>query len=514
MSPNTWDTSTALNDSAISNDIDFQPAGSGGELIESLDEGSIRLESIATPSMPDLKAESSYSKVRFGNPVNETGVPRYPLLGTKNSVREEPIDFRPTDPNDRVKQYVLPEVSDLAPRTTLTPPGEHRGSGFDAVDDWYGPASPSRVPLEGLESASSKPAQPPGSKRATGFGGELNQPTNPFPGQSPYLEQHDRYVLGHRGPDPTHRSIGSGDSGKKYGFEEKGKSSPSFRETMATGRYFASASALYLKPAFQANTAITTTGMGTGASTPFDFDYESAPMIRFGFESKPGPGIELNYWRYDETSNVSSFTSSGSVSGEVSTWMLGPSRWSRLSAVNAGESLMAAHTIDVDSIGATFFKEVQLPISRFTGKFGFQWVNATQTMNATLSNGGGTLGQLNTRSDLRAFGPSCAFEYYRPIGHTRLEIVSSVGGSLLFGHRDQMVQNTLVGDFNQIDADEFLTTADLLMGVQYMKWVAEKRGYYVRLGLTYQTWMGGGTAVDSEGDFGLHGFSFSLGYNR
>jgi len=84
----------------------------------------------------------------------------------------------------------------------------------------------------------------------------------------------------------------------------------------------------------------------------------------------------------------------------------------------------------------------------------------------------------------------------------------------LFGHRDQFVQNTQTGDFDRIGADEFLTTADSLIGVQYVKMVAENRGYFARLGLNYQTWMGGGTAVEPEGDFGLRGFSFTLGYNR
>ncbi|MFT5299662.1 MAG: hypothetical protein ACI814_000435, partial [Mariniblastus sp.] len=35
-----------------------------------------------------------------------------------------------------------------------------------------------------------------------------------------------------------------------------------------------------------------------------------------------------------------------------------------------------------------------------------------------------------------------------------------------------------------------------------------------RLGFTYETWLGGGTGTDPQGDFGLRGFSFGLGYNR
>ncbi|MEL7497165.1 MAG: Lpg1974 family pore-forming outer membrane protein [Planctomycetota bacterium] len=349
----------------------------------------------------------------------------------------------------------------------------------------------------------------------------IAQPQSIVPFQQPAMHQSMfgaapkfRPDLGHRNPGPTIRNPGSWDNGETFDFEDKKKEYPPLSEILATGRYFGSASLLYLQPSFQTNTAITTVGPGVGQSEAFDFDYETAPHIRLGFESKYGPGLELTYWQYDETSNPANFVSNGIVTGEASTWMMGPHRWSRLVAANAGEQLIADHSIDVETISAMFFKEIKFPISRLNGSFGFQYVSIAQSLDASLIQGGTTIGRLNSRSDMRAYGPRFLFEYYRPIGHTKFEFITRFGGSVMFGERDQFVENSVSGDFSRVGADEFLTTTEFYSGIQFKKMVAENRGYYARLGFQYQAWHGGGTAVDAQDDFGLRGFEFSVGYNR
>ena len=320
--------------------------------------------------------------------------------------------------------------------------------------------------------------------------------------------------LGHRAPNPLTRNFGSWDSGQKFDFEDKKKEYPPLSEIFATGRYFGSASLLYLQPSFQANTAVATTGAGSGQSFPFDFDYETAPLIRLGFESKYGPGVELNYWQFDETSNPVTFTASGAVNGEVSTWMMGPSRWTRLATTAPGQQLVTEHSLDVESITAMVFKEIKFPISRINGSFGFQYVSIAQNLSAELRSGGAVLGQLTSNSDMRAYGPRFLFEYYRPVGHTKLEFVTSFGGAAMFGERDQFVSNSSTGEFSRVGADEFLTTTEFSSGVQFKKMIAENRGFFGRFGFQYQVWHGGGTAVDAQDDFGLRGFVFALGFNR
>ena len=303
-------------------------------------------------------------------------------------------------------------------------------------------------------------------------------------------------------------------------FEDKKKEFPGLRETLATGRYFGSVGVEYLEANFQNNSAITqfnsTPDRASFASSEaFDFDFETAPRLRFGFESKLGPGFEMDYFQYDQNSDLISFTSNGLNSGQLSSGTFGPSSLTTLEAVNAGETLAATAGIDLETFSVSFFKEIKFPISRLNGMFGFQYASIFQTLEGRLTDAGGNvIGSLRSTSDFRAYGPKFRLEYYRPIGHTKLEFITKVGGGVLFGNRDQIISNTGLPAVNRFSSDELAVTGDFYGGVQYKQNTAENRGYYVRLGTTHQTWIGGGTAVDAQENFGLRGFAFEVGFNR
>lgn len=486
---------------------------------------------LPTPSVPDLKATSPRSrpqlwKATYGTPgtrepSDSTGTAAKPSNQSQYQWSSDvsPDGLRNRGQDSSRPRYPLESSQDIGPAKSTAPMNRNPTS-FDEIDDWY--ETPTRS-IYSTGDPSELSANPIPARSGVGISSpsvgfvQTNQgPANPIPGQPPFVQNQSNFrpELGQRSPEQTVRYFGANESTLYHGFEDKSTPPPRIRETLSTGRYFVSATAMYLKPAFNTNTAITNLGPGIGEATPFDFDYESAPAIRFGFESKKGQGIELNYWRYDESSNVARFTQTGTNSAIISSQILGSGRWTNLSAANPGESLSAVHSMNVDSIGATLFKQYRMSDSRLVGRFGLRWIDVKQTLGASLSNGAATLGQLNSRSDLRGFGPSCGLEYHHRIGKTRLELVTTAGGALLFGQRDQFIQNTLEGSFDRIGADEFLSTADLLAGLAYRKQVGENQSYFAQLGITYQTWIGGGTGTTPEGDFGLHGFSFSLGYNR
>ena len=385
------------------------------------------------------------------------------------------------------------------------------------------------------QGAASTPRQPsaaptPGHNERVNMNRDLSLSPTPQPGQplreylpnqppafaaTEYLPNFDPQV-GHRRAQPIRRAdIYPLDDGEKFDFQTKKRDFPPFNEIIATGRFFYMAEVLWAEPQFQGNTAIATEAVNFGESISNDFDSDFHPRFRVGFESQYGPGVELTYFNINSNSEIASFTSDGIVTGQTNAWVIGRNVWSRILADDAGEILTSQHSIDIDSFTVSFFKELKFPISRVNGNFGFQYVSIAQQLNASVVSGNGaTVESLQSVSDMRAFGPRAILEYYRPIGHTPLELVTTFGGAVLFGQRDQRVANSQTGLENRLGADEFLTILDFLVAVQYKKTVGENRSVYGRFGFMNQTWIGGGSAVFPQGDFGLRGLTFGIGYNR
>jgi hypothetical protein len=193
----------------------------------------------------------------------------------------------------------------------------------------------------------------------------------------------------------------------------------------------------------------------------------------------------------------------------------GPGRISRIGADNIGETLTADHSIDLESFGLNFFKELKFPISRLNGKFGFMYANVAQSLLVEVNDAvGASVGALTNTTDFRGYGPQFALEYFRPVGHTPLTLVTSFGGKGLFGRRDQFLSNDAGIVERRFGADEFITVIDFAGGIQLKKMVADGRYWTAKVGYLHQAWLGGGTAVDPQGDFGINGFTFGVGYNR
>ena len=322
--------------------------------------------------------------------------------------------------------------------------------------------------------------------------------------------------VGHRRPNPINRvNTYPIDDGEKFSFETKKREFPPFNEIIAQGRFFYNAELLWAEPNFQGNTAFTSNSANLSESVAFDFDSDFQPRFRFGFESQYGPGIEFTYFNLNSNSELASFTSDGLTTGQTSAFTIGQNIPSSIFADAAGDVLTSQHSIDIDSGTVSFFKELKFPVSRVNGNLGFQYVSIEQQLNSNVvSAGGATVETLNSTTDMRAWGPRAIIEYYRPVGHTPLEFVTSFGGSVLFGQRDQLITNSETGFESRLGADEFLTIIDFFVALQYSKTIGENRSVHGRFGFINQTWIGGGTATFPQGDFGLRGLTFGIGYNR
>ena len=299
-----------------------------------------------------------------------------------------------------------------------------------------------------------------------------------------------------------------------FSFEEN-EQYPSMREILAQSIYFAEADFMFLQPAFGGNAAISSGTPGNIVADPFNFDLEPAFRVMAGYESEFGPGLVGEYFQFDNNSDLASFTSDGIQSGETSVYQLGSNAWTRLAATNPGETLDALHSLEVHSTSVYAFKAIKFKRASVNGRFGLQIASIQQTLDATLTDAGGNeLGRLRNNSEVNAFGPRFGIDYFRRIGHTPLQLVSSATGAILFGDRDQQVSNSWTGESSSLGADEFITHFDIFFGLQMRRYRGEKRNTTMRLGFVNQSWIGGGTAIDPNDDFGFQGVSITMGFNR
>ncbi|MCP4480663.1 MAG: hypothetical protein GY818_21470 [Planctomycetaceae bacterium] len=290
--------------------------------------------------------------------------------------------------------------------------------------------------------------------------------------------------------------------------------SPTLEEILRTGRYFGSANVSFLKPVLQGDIAYETSGSAGRFQDNFEYDYSTASQFSVGFESQAGPGFSINYWEFDGVSDAASWTSGDVSSGETIVGLGGVLGGRQFTVFDFNDTVTVNDSLDVQSIEASLFKEMKFKVSRMGGRLGFQWVEINRQTNASFTDVGGSTVAWEGKDQFQGAGPTFGFDYFRPIGHTKIEFHASSDFGLIFGQRDKVVRDNF-GAINQnLSDDEFFTNLDLFLGAQYVISRGGNRCFYFRSGLDYQVWLGADNEIASNSDFGLRGFSLTLGYNR
>lgn len=328
------------------------------------------------------------------------------------------------------------------------------------------------------------------------------------------LEPKFNEMLGHRSLSPTIRGDLSS-STNSFSFEND-EEFPPIRELLAQSVFFTELEFMFLQPSFTTNSAFSASAGTNTAVTPFNFDLQPAFRVTGGFESDYGPGFAGEYFQFDNDSDLIDFTSDGVNAGQVEVNFLGgTSIATSLVADDLGESLSTSHSLELHSTAFYAFKAIVFKRAYVNGRFGLQFVSIEQVLESELFGAGGTsAGTLTQLSNFDGFGPRFGIDYVRRIGHTPAQLVASATGAILFGDRDQIIENNVGNELVNLEGDEFITNLDIFFGVQGKRSRGEKRNTTFRVGFVNQSWLGGGTAQDPSGDLAFQGISLSLGFNR
>ena len=290
--------------------------------------------------------------------------------------------------------------------------------------------------------------------------------------------------------------------------------SPTLEEILRTGRYFGSANVSFLKPVLQGDIAYETSGSAGQFQDNFEYDYSTASQFSVGFESQAGPGFSINYSEFDGVSDAARWTSGDVSSGETIVGLGGVLGGRQFTVFDFNDTVTVNDSLDVQSIEASLFKEMKFKVSRMGGRLGFQWVEIDRQTNASFTDVGGGTVAWEGKDQFQGAGPTFGFDYFRPIGHTKIEFHASSDFGLIFGQRDKVVRDNFGATNQNLSDDEFFTNLNLFLGAQYVISRGGNRCFYFRSGLDYQAWLGADNETASDSDFGLRGFSFTLGYNR
>jgi hypothetical protein len=331
---------------------------------------------------------------------------------------------------------------------------------------------------------------------------------------TPFRQPQSIHERGYRQPQPFSRGSPF-DTGAQFDFENKHQEFPPMREIIATGRFFGMTEVWLLRPHFGGNQGLATQTGGFLRTFPADHAYETAPRFRVGFESSYGPGVELSYLQFHHRSTPLSFTSTGTTSGTSFLNVIGSPNPLSLSTTAAGQRLEVGQSLEVHTFQANAFKEVAFARARINGVLGMKSAAITHDFRGRVFDGAGTVVDfLEGSTVFRGYGPVFSIEYYRPVGHTKLELFGAAAGSTMMGNRRQWVNAGDVMGSLRTNSLELLTFAEISTGLQYKYHYAEKRCVYGRLAMTHQSWLGGGTPTNPDGDFGFRGVGFAVGVNR
>jgi hypothetical protein len=284
------------------------------------------------------------------------------------------------------------------------------------------------------------------------------------------------------------------------------------------GGCFAWAGLYFLQPITLANkfTALsinTQNSQGTVLSSQgveFDYEFEAAPQVIFGYQFCDGLAARARYWHFEETVHHD-VTVPGSPDENGSTIFLSPGGpfQTPFVEVPAGNTLFTSDRLQVDVLDLELSQEVSFWRCSlvYTGGLRLARIRQSYSAHTDIDTGGPTLNETATSTDTtEGLGPTISYEFRRPLC-PGLSLYHSSRVAVLFGHESLHGATTGSGPGFEVDAiqitssrREFIPMGELEVGlegcadIQRWHFLAQVTG----VGMAY-------------GDLGFGGFNVRLG---
>ena len=283
------------------------------------------------------------------------------------------------------------------------------------------------------------------------------------------------------------------------------------------------AAAVFLKPAFDTDTAFLTEDQ-TGGSTvttsnDFSYNYQTAPRINLGLIDNEGLSAQVRWFQLEDNS------SAGAISPSNFIFYNGLSTKTATGGIRAGgqagdfintSSSLKLYTIDLDLSQELNFERWQ---TTFGG--GYRHASVSQSYHAEgIASGAAVSSDVGHRFDgngLVVFGearrPLGLFDR-RTKGTSSLSLISSMKYSALWGNSKYSAEDNTPGPTTaiaQTDSKKSMSIAEIQIGMQADFVLQTGALVWVRAAWDGMWWNGAGSAASQTGDLSLLGGSISIG---
>lgn len=283
---------------------------------------------------------------------------------------------------------------------------------------------------------------------------------------------------------------------------------------LSNGFWFGGADVFFIEPMFGENPAMLVESGGMVRPLSADFGFDTAIKVHAGFETNAGPGVRFSFFRYNDETGVQNFVSDGTSVGQVRLLFDGGAGAIRLIANNSGDAITTRQQIKIRSSEVNFYKDQKNEVSRVRGSVGIRHLILQQVMDAELVPAAGLPQRFRSFNDFQAIGPKLGIDYFRPVGHTDLELQSGMAGSLLFGRRDHSVAAFNATGYQSDGKSEALPILEMYIGLQWNIELSECQTAFLRTALESQYWANSDTPSETDANSGFYGLSVGIGITR